>query len=102
MRWPGGHPGNVRPVKLVYKPFAIIASSIGKKLGQAAFESLWAAVGDGEQPTKPTAGHRPLAQVATAAALEAATMAAAGAVVDQLAARAFHHLIGAWPDKPSE
>jgi hypothetical protein len=89
-------------VKLVYKPFSIFAGAISKKLGQSAFEALWARVGDGERPPKPTAGARPLARVATAAALEAATMAAAAAVVDQLAARAFHHLVGAWPDKPSE
>ena len=89
-------------MKLVYKPFAIIASGIGKRLGQAAFETLWGSIGEGERPPKPTAGELPLARVAAVAALEAATMAAAGAVVDQLAARAFHHLIGAWPDKPSE
>ncbi len=89
-------------MKFIYKPFSIMASAVGKKLGQAAFEALWAAIGEGERPPKPTASELPLARVATAAALEAATMAAAGAVVDQLAARAFHHLIGAWPDKPSE
>ena len=89
-------------VKLVYKPFAIIAGTIGKKLGQAAFESVWASVGEGEKPPKPTAGPRPLTHVAATAALEAATRAAAGAVVDQLAARMFHHLLGAWPDKPQE
>jgi hypothetical protein len=86
-------------VKFVYKPFQLVAHSVATKLGKSAFHTVWGRVGEGEQPT---AGHVSLPRVAAAAALEAATMAAVGAVVDQLTARSFHHLIGAWPEKPPE
>lgn len=89
-------------MKFVYKPFAIVARSVGSKLGKNAFETLWGKVGDSDRPPKPTAGRVALARVAGAAALEAATLAAIEASIDQLTARAFHHLIGAWPEKPPE
>jgi Protein of unknown function (DUF4235) len=87
-------------VKLLYKPFAIVAKSVAARLGKASFEALWAKLGDSEKPPSPTQGRVPLAKVATSAALEAATMAAVGATVDQVTARWFHYLFGAWPDKP--
>ena len=87
-------------MKLVYKPFAIFAHQIAARAGKATFSAIWSKVGPGETPPRPTAGRLGLAYVAGSAALEAATMAAVGAVVDQLTARLFHHLIGAWPDKP--
>jgi hypothetical protein len=99
-RWPYAHPGSLRAVKLLYKPFSIAAKAVATRLGKAAFESVWARVGGEEPPPKPTAGHVGLVQVASAAAVEAATMAAVGAAVDQLSARWFHHLFGVWPDKP--
>jgi hypothetical protein len=89
-------------MKFVYKPFQIVAHSVASRLGKTAFETVWGRVGDGDRPPKPTAGRVSLPRVATAAALEAATMAAVGAVIDQLTARSFHHLIGAWPEKPPE
>lgn len=89
-------------MKFVYKPFQLIAHSLATKLGKTAFHSVWARVGEGEQPPNPKAGPVSLPRVAAAAALEAATMAAVGAAIDQLTARSFHHLIGAWPEKPPE
>ena len=89
-------------MKFVYKPFAMVARSVGSKLGEAAFAALWGKVGDREHPPKPTAGRVALPKLAAAAALEAATLAAIEASIDQLTARAFHHLIGAWPEKPPE
>jgi hypothetical protein len=89
-------------MKFVYKPFQLLARSLGTKLGKTAFQSVWTKVGDGEHPPSPTAGRVSVPKVAAAAALEAATMAAIGAAIDQLTARSFHHLIGAWPEKPPE
>ncbi len=86
-------------MKLLYKPFSIMAKSIGTKLGKSAFDTVWARVGDSEEPPSPTAGRISLPRVAATAALEAATMAAIGAAIEQLTARGFHHLIGAWPDR---
>jgi hypothetical protein len=89
-------------VKVVYKPFSIVAKSVATRLGKTAFDAIWAKVGDSDRPPAPRAEQVSLARVAGAAALEAATMAAIAAAVDQLSARWFHHVFGAWPEKPPE
>ena len=90
-------------MKVVYKPFSLFTRQIATRVGNTAFGAIWARVaGSSERPPNATAGHRSLVGVAGAAALEAATMAAVAAVADQLTARAFHHLLGAWPEKPPE
>jgi hypothetical protein len=86
-------------MKLLYKPFEIAAKMVGKRIGKTAFAKLWERLGDPAGPPKPTTGRQELATLAGAAAVEAATLAAVGAVIDQLAARVFHHLFGAWPGK---
>jgi hypothetical protein len=85
-------------MKIFYKPFGIVAGIIGAKLGSKVFQSIWGSF-DALAPPEPTAGDAPIAKVAAAAALEAATMAATGAVVDRVAASTFHYLFGAWPGK---
>jgi hypothetical protein len=87
-------------MKLFYKPFSILGHQIAGRLGRTAFAALWERVGGGDPPPKATAGRVGLVRLATATALEAATMAAAGAIVEQLTARFFHNLLGAWPEKP--
>lgn len=89
-------------MKLLYKPFSIVAKSFGTRLGKSAFDTVWERVGDSPEPPSPTAGRVSLARVAATSALEAATMAAIDAAIEQLTARAFHRLIGAWPEKPGE
>ncbi len=89
-------------MKFLYKPFSIFARKLGGQAGRQAFTQIWAQVGSTEKPPKPTAGPMPLAQVAATAALQAGLVAASTAVADQLAARFFRHLFGAWPAKPAE
>lgn len=86
-------------MKFLYKPFSIMARSVGSRLGKSAFDTVWERVGDSDEPPSPTAGRVGLARVAASAALEAATMAAVSAAIEQLTARGFHRLIGAWPEK---
>jgi hypothetical protein len=83
-------------VKILYKPFAIIAALIGARLGRNVFRQLWSIVDDAEPPS-PTAGEASLPKVVGAAALEAATMAAVAAATDRASARWFHYLTGIWP-----
>jgi predicted DNA-binding transcriptional regulator YafY len=85
-------------MRLLYKPFAIIAAIAGAKLGQSVFKSLWAKL-DGAEPPRPTTAETSLSKVVGAAALEAATTAGVAAAVDRATARAFHHLTGIWPGK---
>jgi hypothetical protein len=83
-------------MKLLYKPFAIIASLIGARIAKSVFSSVWARVDDSAPPT-PTVEEASLPKVVAAAALEAATMAAITAAVDRAGARTFHYLTGIWP-----
>jgi hypothetical protein len=87
-------------MKLLYKPFGIIAGVIGAKVGQKAFETVWARV-DGGPPPGPKAPDASLGRVVAAQSLQAAALAGAGAAADRLGMRWFHYLTGIWPgDKP--
>jgi Protein of unknown function (DUF4235) len=83
-------------MKLLYKPFAIIAGLIAARLGKSVFKGLWAQIDDAQPPTAATEGAS-LPKVVGAQALRAATMAGVAAAVDRTFARAFHHLTGIWP-----
>jgi hypothetical protein len=85
-------------VRLLYKPFGIAAGLLGARAGRKAFRALWSRVSETPKPSpgEPDAG---FGRVVVSAAIEGATLAAVGAAVNLLAARAFHHLIGTWPDK---
>jgi Protein of unknown function (DUF4235) len=85
-------------MKIFYKPFGIVSGVIGAKLGQRAFNNVWKNI-EPAPPPDATAGDASLTMVVAAAALEAATMAAIGAIVDRASASAFHYLFGAWPGK---
>jgi hypothetical protein len=89
-------------MKLLYKPFNVVVELVGHRAGRAAFQAVWSRLGEDERPPSPRAGRVGLFPLAGSAALEAATTAAVTAVIEQLTARAFHHLFGAWPEKPAE
>jgi Protein of unknown function (DUF4235) len=88
-------------MKLLYKPFSLIAGLIAARIGKALFKGLWSRV-DRAEPPEPTAPEAPMPKVVGAAALEAATMSAVAAAADRMAAQAFHHLTGVWPGKPAK
>jgi predicted DNA-binding transcriptional regulator YafY len=88
-------------MKILYKPFAIIAALVGAKLGRNAFKTLWTRI-DAADPPEPTTEETSLPKVVGAAALEAATMAAIAAAVDRASARTFHYLTGIWPGKTEQ
>jgi hypothetical protein len=86
-------------MKLLYKPFALVAGIAGTVLGERAFKALWARIDDSPAPPPAGTGEAGLIEVAAGAALQAATVAAIAATVDRLMARTFHHLFGVWPEK---
>jgi hypothetical protein len=88
-------------MKLLYKPFAIIAGLIAARLGKSMFNGLWAQIDDAKPPTAVTEGAS-LPKVVGAQALRAATMAGVAATVDRTFARAFFHLTGIWPGERAE
>ncbi|MGI8412597.1 MAG: DUF4235 domain-containing protein [Solirubrobacteraceae bacterium] len=83
-------------MKIVYKPFALIAAMIGAKIGQSLFKGLWSTLYEEEPPSAMTADAS-LPKVVLARALEAATMAGVAAIVDRGGARSFAYLTGIWP-----
>ncbi len=83
-------------MKILYKPFAIIASVIAARLGRNVFKAIWTKI-DAADPPEPTTERASLPKVVGAAALEAATMAGVGAAADRAAARTFQYLTGFWP-----
>lgn len=85
-------------MKLLYKPFSIVAGILGAMVGKRAFSAIWSSVSTEPKP-QPGEPNASVSRVVTAAAVEGATMAAAGAAAHLLAARIFHYLVGAWPQK---
>ena len=83
-------------MKILYKPFGLIAGFIAARIGESVFRSLWSKIDEGEPPA-PTAVDASLPKVVGAAALEAATRAGVSAAVERASARAFYYLIGIWP-----
>ena len=86
-------------MRLLYKPFALIAGLISARLGKSVFASIWARFDD-EPPPTPGTDQAGAGKVIGAQALQAAVMAAVAAAVDRAFARSFFHLVGIWPDKP--
>lgn len=83
-------------MKILYKPFGIIAGLIGAKIANTVFKSVWTRIDQDDPPTATTA-EASFPKIVGAAALEAATMAAIHAAVDRASARTFQHLTGIWP-----
>ncbi len=98
--WPTGSlPG---AMKILYKPFAIIAGLIASRLGKGAFRSLWSKIDEDEPPSK-TMANKSWPKVLGAAVLEAGIMAGVAALVERSTAKGFHYLTGIWPgDTPED
>ncbi|HEX8975803.1 MAG TPA: DUF4235 domain-containing protein [Solirubrobacteraceae bacterium] len=86
-------------MKLIYKPFALMAGLIASRLGRSAFQTLWTRIDDAPPP-KPGTGEGSVAKVVGAEALKAGVMAAVAAAVNRMFAGTFHYLVGTWPEKP--
>lgn len=89
-------------MKILYKPFGIVAGIIGGRLARKIFESVWAHI-DNRPPPKPGTEHTDVPKAIAAVAIEAATYAATRAAVDRASLKWFQHLTGIWAgdkDKP--
>jgi hypothetical protein len=82
-------------LKLLYRPFGIIAGQIAARVGKKTFQALWARIDDAPAPASTTEGAS-VGKVVGARALEAATMAGVAAAVDRAFLRLFQHLTGLW------
>ena len=83
-------------MKLIYKPFGIIAGILAGLLSKKLFEFIWARIDDQEAP-EATTQEASLAKVLAAAAMQGVTFKVTRAAVDRAGARGFAHLTGVWP-----
>ena len=83
-------------MKLLYKPFGIVAGIAAGVIARKLFLRLWSAIDDDEPPSATTelASWR---RVIAAAALQGVTVATVRAIVRRAGARGFSHLFGVWP-----
>lgn len=82
-------------MKILYKPFGIIAGMIGARLARRVFKTVWGRI-DEQAPPKASTEHATLPKVVGAAVIEAATTAATRATVDRASLKWFHFLTGIW------
>ena len=83
-------------MRLLYKPFGLIAGIVGGMLARRLFGALWARIDDAEPP-KPTTERTSWPRVVGAAALQGAVFRGTKAAVDRAGAKSFAHLFGVWP-----
>ena len=83
-------------MKLIYKPFGIVAGILAGLLSKRLFDWLWSKIDD-QEPPEPTTEIAPLGKVLAAAALQGVTFKVTRAAVDRAGARGFAHLTGVWP-----
>ncbi len=88
-------------MKIVYKPFALIARFGGVWLGKTVFKGVWSRIDDGDPPTASTEGAS-FGKVLFASALQGATMTTSAAIVNRLSARWFKFVTGVWPGEPPQ
>lgn len=88
--------GRLPTMKLLYKPFGLIAGIIGGMLARRLFTVVWGAIDD-EEPPEAKTELASWPRVIAAAAIQGATFSATRAAVDRAGARWFQHLFGIWP-----
>lgn len=83
-------------MKLLYKPFGLLAGLAGGLVARRLFSAVWGAIDD-EEPPKPTTEQASWPRVLGAAVLQGATFSVTKAIVDRVGAKGFAHLFGIWP-----
>jgi uncharacterized membrane protein YeaQ/YmgE (transglycosylase-associated protein family) len=82
-------------MKILYKPFGIIAGMIGARLARSLFKSIWGTI-DTAAPPRASTEYTTLPKVVGAAVVEAATTAATRATVERAGLKWFHFTTGIW------
>jgi hypothetical protein len=88
-------------IKLMYKPFSIIAGVLGGILAGAIFKQIWKLASHEEEAPDSTDVAKGWGEVLVAATLQGAIFALVKAAVDRGAAEATLRLTGIWPGSDS-
>jgi hypothetical protein len=83
-------------MKLLYKPFGLLAGILAGLFARRLFTVVWGAIDD-EEPPEATTERASWPRVVAAAAIQGATFSVTRAVVDRAGARSFARLTGIWP-----
>jgi len=84
-------------MKLLYKPFGLLASVLGGLVAGALFKRFWRAVAD--EPEAPSARDRDRTwrEVIAAAAIQGAVFGGVKALIDRAGASGYERVTGVWP-----
>jgi Protein of unknown function (DUF4235) len=83
-------------MKLLYKPFGIVAGLFAGIVAKKLFEAVWG-IFDNEEPPKATTLQTTWPKVIGAAAMEGVAFKVTRAAVNRAGAKSFEHLTGFWP-----
>ena len=83
-------------LKLIYKPFGIIAGLLAALVGKRLFNFVWTKIDD-EDPPKATTEEADWTKVLAAAALQGLVFQTVRAAVNRGGAEGFQYLTGVWP-----
>ncbi len=89
-------PGTAVPMKLVYKPFAIVLGLLSAQLSKKLFTFVWSKIDDYEAPTG-TTKYTPMGKLVMAAAIQGVLFKLVRTGVDRGTAKGFEYLTGTWP-----
>jgi hypothetical protein len=88
-------------MKLLFKPFSLIAGLIASRLAMAIFNQVWLRVDGGELPD-PDVREDPAGRAIAAAVLQSSIFAATNAAVSRYGMHVFEHAFGTWPGDHKE
>lgn len=84
-------------LKLIYKPWGMLAGVVGGAVAGALFKQIWKRASGEDEPPSATDRDRSWAEVLIAAGLEGAVYGAIKALVDRGGAAGFERATGTWP-----
>jgi hypothetical protein len=86
-------------VKLLYKPFGLIAGILAGIAAGAIFKRIWNLLANDDETPDAKDKFRSWPEVIAAAAVQGAVFGGVKAAVDRLGATGFEQLTGVWPGK---
>jgi Protein of unknown function (DUF4235) len=89
-------------VKLLYKPFGLVAGIVARMIAGAIFKRTWSLVGGDEDRLDATDKQRGWVEVVLAAVLHGAVFGGVKAAVDRASAHGYEAVTGVWPGKTEE